>query len=508
MGEILMEPRLQVHEAKGGKSVFRLKADVVVVGSGAGGATAALKLSEKGLKVIVLEEGGYAQGADFTQRPLFMTPRLYRDAASQLTRDGGVTVLQGRTVGGSTTINMGDASRVEEAVLSHWEKVHGWEMDEAAFRPHEKWAWEKLEVQDIPDNLINRNNRMVLESAAALGWQAGVFQNFRKGCIGSGYCMAGCAYDAKRGVMLNLLPEAVRNGAQIWVGMRATRLMIENGRVRGVAGVSLHTPGYQEKGTFEIQANQVVLSLGAMHTGWLLAKSGHEHPALGKNLTLQPQVPFIARFKDVVHGYRGVPQSVYVSAFDAANAETGLGGYRMEPVFGQPETVASGLFAMGHDHADFLKHYNHLAMALLLVPDQPVGSVSYLKDRFYIHYVPTQEYLRRALSAVSNMSALYLHAGAEEVVLPLARGLKRSARAMTEDDLSKVELPRLISAHPQGTCQMGSNPEKHVVDLKGRVRGLHGVRVMDASLFPSSAAHHNTLPIIGLSSYLCGLDDE
>ena len=97
---------LKVHEASDvTESHLELQADVVVVGSGAGGAVAAYELARKGKKVIVLEAGPYVPSQDFTEKFTNSLETLYQDHGGQTNSSGDLLVLQGACVGGSTVVN-------------------------------------------------------------------------------------------------------------------------------------------------------------------------------------------------------------------------------------------------------------------------------------------------------------------------------------------------------------------------------------------------------------------
>jgi len=102
-----------------------LDADVAIVGSGAGGGTAAEILAKAGLKVVVLEEGPLKRSADFRMREAEAYPQLYQDSAARKTRDKAINILQGRCVGGGTTVNWTSSFRTPPATLDWWHREFG-----------------------------------------------------------------------------------------------------------------------------------------------------------------------------------------------------------------------------------------------------------------------------------------------------------------------------------------------------------------------------------------------
>ena len=201
----------------------------LVIGSGAGGAVVAHALATAGVETVVVEEGGFFLGRDMTQRDDEMLPALYRDAGQQLTRDGLINVLQGSCYGGSTVINAADCEPTPASVYDHWRLRHGLALDPGEIAESQARVFAMLGVRPIEAGQINRNNALPMQGARALGWRTGTFLHNREGCVGSGYCMIGCAYDAKKGAHLNYLPRAVEAGADVYTDVRIERIVPRSG---------------------------------------------------------------------------------------------------------------------------------------------------------------------------------------------------------------------------------------------------------------------------------------
>jgi choline dehydrogenase-like flavoprotein len=480
----------------------------VVVGSGAGGAVVAEALATAGVETVVLEEGGYFRAADFTQRDDEMLAALYRDRAQQTTTDGMINVLQGSCFGGSTVVNTADCVPTPPEVYAHWKRHFGLtQLDEASLAGSQARVLETLGVQPIRPDEVNRNNALVLAGAKRLGLAAGTFLHNRTGCLGSGYCLIGCAYDAKRGANLTYLPKAVAAGADVYTDVRAERIELRgDGRFR-VAGVVVERGPRIARLGFVVEADRVVLAAGAIGSPAILHASGLGRgiPELGRNLTLQPQMAVTAFFADAdVVPWRGIPQSAYCEAFDDNTPEHGLGGFRLEAISGGLAQVAPGLAGFGRDHKARMARARQMAFGLLLVPDRPSGIVTFRgcadrSVRARIDYRMTGEWKARLRRGLRSAAELYFAAGAREVgfgseVFPPLRG---------PDELDRVlELPvrtgvtRFVSAHVQGTCRMGPDPRKSVVDEEHRLHAVPGIHVVDASVMPTSASTHTKIPIM------------
>jgi len=490
---------------------LRRRARTLVVGSGAGGAVVAQILAAAGEEVVVLEEGGRFTARDFTQREDEMFPALYRGAGQQLSHDGTINVLQGSCYGGSTVINMADCVPTPPEVYAHWRRLLGiTALDERTLEPSLRRVWRMLGVNRIPRAQVNRNNAAVLRGADALGLSAGVFDHNRTGCIGSGYCLIGCAYDAKKGAHLNYLPAAVEAGADVYTEARVDRLE------RSDAGRWIARGDLVERGSrvarlpLRIEADRVVLAAGAVHSPAILARSGLGRglPQLGRNLSLQPQMGVVAQMDRAIELWRGIPQAAYCDAFDDHTPERGLGGFRLEGVHGGIAQAAGLIPGFGRAHKAAMAELPRTATALLLVPDRPSGELAWRWRRDGRGVVPTirywmrQEWKARLRRGLRHAAELYFAAGAKRVLFPneLFPALE------SPDDLPRLDrfpiashVTYFVSAHAQGTCRMAPDPRRGVVDEDHRVHGVPDLYVVDASVMPTTASTHTMIPIMTLA---------
>jgi choline dehydrogenase-like flavoprotein len=486
-----------------------LRTHTLVVGSGSGGGVAAYHLAEAGVDTIVVEEGGYYVAKDFNQREEDMYPRLYRSGGQQPTSDGMVNVMQGSCFGGGTVINVSDAFDIPQEVLAHWQQAYGTtEWTEKNLEASYARVHQNVNVKRINKSLVNRNNGLLLETAQKLGWSAEVMHSNRKGCVGSGACLLGCAYDARLGTNLTYLPWAVEKGAHVYTDVRCDRLERVSGS-RWRAHCTVVERGLRAaRLPLTIDCERVVLSASAIFSPAILLRSGLGNglPQLGKNLTLQPQLGIIGRFDkddEIVH-WRGAPQSVEVNEFADNSAEHGLRGFRLEGIGGVLGPTMIMTPGFGRDPKRFGKFMRNLSVTLLLVPDQPSGEVSYQwgedgRVAPKIEYVFSDEWKRRLKTGMHRAAELLFAAGAREVVF----AHQAFPPLSSPDELARIEeFPiapgwvTFISAHNQSTCRMGASPANSVVDQNLKVHGLENVYVMDGSVMPTSASTHTMIPIM------------
>jgi choline dehydrogenase-like flavoprotein len=475
----------------------RTTADVVVVGSGAGGAMVARTLARAGLVTVVLEEGRRFTVEEFRTRPAL-------ERFTALYRDGGATVALGRPpvalpigrgVGGTTLVNSGTCYRTPAAVLRSWRDDHGVALaDPAAFDPLLDEVETTLQVAAVPDAVMGENGRIALRGAATLGWSAHPLRRNAPGCGGCCQCAIGCPRNAKAGVHLSVLPDACAAGARIVTHARAERLLHGGGRVTGVRA---RRP---DGSVLEILADQVVVAAGATETPALLRRSGlGRHPALGRNLAVHPAVSAAGWFEEPVHATRGVLQS---AGIDELHAEDGI---LIEATSTPPGMGSMVLPGAGRALADQLARADHLATLGAMIADGPNGRV-HGATRPVIRYDLPAADARRLVRSIEAMGRVLFAAGATAVVtgIPGYQTVRDVAELQAATAAARPDLLHLAAFHPTGTARMGADADRHPVDAEGRLRGVHGVWVADASVLPTCPEVNPQVSIMALALAIAG----
>lgn len=481
-----------------------LECEYAVIGTGAGGSVAAHVLAKAGKDVLMIEAGPLATAEDFSQREDEMTRKLWVNQGAQTTVDGLVGVAQGSCVGGSTTINGGDLVPTAEAVFQFWRRhrdLEAW--DFGVWRASERRVLDALGANVIPPELRSEDAMALKRGAELLGWRAGVFLNNRVGCVGAGYCLIGCSYNAKRSALVTYVPQALAEGARL-----VHRAKVDAIRPLGQGeGFEISVNG--KRGP-TVRSRRVICAAGAIQTPILLDRSGLEGDSgmLGQKLSLQPQVPILGRFKHPISSYHGIPQIVYVDQFETASEEAGYGGFRLETASSGPASGAALLPGLGADHFREYISFSHYAGCLVLVPDRPAGRVTKgLGARAGIFYDLHSDVVERMKRGIVAAGRAYFEVGAEEILLPWEDGPHR-ARNLVELEMAVEQLKfesgriNLFSAHPQGTARAAHDPSNGVVNEWGEHHQIPGLYVMDASVFPTTASSHTMLPIMALADML------
>ena len=482
--------------------------EVCIVGSGCGGGTAARLLSEAGHDVVVLEEGGDFSGDRFTQRDAEMYDQLYMDRGGRATEDLSIAVLQGRVLGGGGVINACDVVPIPAAVKAHWGRRFGLTgFSEADIAPHEAAALADLGARLILPEQVNEANGLLKRGTEALGLRGEVMHHNRVGCDGLGTCFLGCPVHAKQNPRRVAIPAAVAAGARVLVRSRAVAIQGAGGETKRVWVRALDAKGYREETAFSVRASVVIVAANAIASAQLLLRSGIGNEHVGRNLMLQPQLPIVAHFEERVDPYLGIPQSYAVTEYEQEDhAEFGLWGFRIEGVMGTPGITSTMLPFSGMRGKEMMAQYAHSAASLLLVPDEPSGSVALLPDgRPVIRYEQRDNHKRRLRKAIREAARIYLTAGATRVMVPTTPALEITGAAdlaaIDDIDLRPATAP-LISAHQQGTVRFSPNEASGGADPDGQVYGTKGVYVFDSSGFPTSSSSHTMTPIITISRML------
>jgi choline dehydrogenase-like flavoprotein len=490
-----------------------LETDVVVVGSGAGGGVTAEILSQAGLKVVIVEEGPLASSSDFHMREREAYPQLYQESAARQTLDKSVTILQGRCVGGSTTVNWTSSMRTPPRTLAHWRSVHGLQsMDEAELAPWFKRMEERLAIAPW-DVAPNANNDLLRRGCEKLGIATAAIQRNVKGCANLGYCGMGCPTNAKQSMLVTTIPAALEKGATLVYRARVARLVTERDRVvaceaNGIAGNGIAPSPTRVR----IRARHFVLAAGAIGSPGILLRSAVPDPnlTLGKRTFLHPTVVSGAIMAQRVEGFFGAPQSIYSDHFLDTLPLDGPAGYKLESAPTHPVLVSITLPGFGEEHARWMSKFANIQVAIALIrdgfhPESQGGRVVLRADGTpVLDYVVSPYLWDAARRAYLTMAEIQFAAGAQSV-MPMhesahAYASWREARAAIEGLPMRALASRVVSANVMGGCAMGREPRSSVVDESGRHHQLANVSVHDGSVFPTSIAANPQLSIYALAA--------
>lgn len=474
-------------------------ADVVVVGSGAGGAVAADVLARAGLDVVVLEEGPPVNRSDVEgHRPAERLFQFYRDGGLTFTLGTPIMSLpMGCAVGGTTVVNSGTCFRTPESILASWAASGIAGIGPESMAPWFDSVEEFLGVQPVPEDVMGANGDTMRRGAEALGWSGGPIQRNIRGCHGHGVCAFVCPVDAKQAMHVSYLPRATQAGATIYSGVKVRSIRLESGRATGVVADVLDPRTRRKVGTLEVNARATVLSAGAIFTPALLARQhlGQSSGQLGRNLVIHPGAGTTARFEEPLRAWRGTMQGYYVN-------EKLSSGVLLEATFPPPGLGYSAASLPSGIKQDLFALYPHMSACGSIISDAGVGRVRPLgRNAVSIQYNLTSQDAAKVVEGIAMSAEIFFAAGATEVY-PMLPGLEvissaAEVRHVRQGRWRPADL-HLSAYHPMGSARMGGDPSNSVVNSFGRVWDVPDLYVFDASVLPSSCRVNPQITIMAL----------
>jgi choline dehydrogenase-like flavoprotein len=458
------------------------RVQVLVIGSGAGGATTALELVSSGLDVCILEEGSrwdltsYGQGSVEGMRHLYrrkgMTPIL-----------GSVPIgfVEGACLGGSTEINSGFWHRTPREVLLRWKAQFDLQhasVDDLA--DHFENAEKLLDVGQYPGP-IPKSTEVFARGIDAMGWAAQQVPRAAPGCESTNQCAAGCPKGAKRGMSRSLLPKVEAGGGRILADCGVQLLVTHRDRVTGALAELRRDDGTRE--LVRIDADHVFVCAGPTETPALLRRSGIKHH-VGDTLRIHPMLKVAAEFPERIDAQDNVLPLLQVKEFWP---EISLGG-----AFFTPGHLAMLLGDNWLETRPMLERYRNMASYYVAVRGSGRGSVrpSLLGDGApVLRYELSDEDVINLSKGLARLATLLLAAGAKRVV-PSVQGLPSiesevEAVRWLDERVAPADMS-LTTVHAFSSCPIGERRDRCAADSFGKVHGYDNLYINDASMLPDS----------------------
>lgn len=496
-----------------GKRV-QVEADLCVVGSGPGGAMAATIAAEAGLKVVMLESGGFVPPSTMTQREEEMIPQLLWANGGRTTADRGVHLHHGRAVGGSSVHNINLCKRVDPVILDHWRSTRG-----LTHLPPERWEELYTQIEDwlsvslVPKTRWNRHNQLLQRGVEQLGWSGAGLSHNRSGCVGSGFCEVGCAYDAKNNVSKVLIPRFIDAGGVVLSRCQAVVVTHAGGEVTGVEAVAVDPRSHTALTEVVVVARTVCVGGSALGTPALLLRSGVPDPGgeTGKHLRIHPALVAAGEFPEPVHAWRGIPQTFECTEhldFKRAHHGDDAPGTRtwIVPAFAHPVGTSTLLPGHGAAHRQLMERYDRIAVFTGMIHDRTAGTVTPKGDlELNVDYQSNPADRSELTFGLAACAELLFAAGATRVFIPTDPVWELKPSDSLADVRSLDLWPGrmdVTAVHPMGSVPMGDDPAVAAVDSQGRHHHLAGLWVSDGSLFPTSIGGPPQLSIYALGLHV------
>ncbi|WP_342619314.1 GMC family oxidoreductase [Rhodoferax sp. GW822-FHT02A01] len=487
-------------------STLKLQADAVVVGSGAGGAITAYELAKSGKKVIVLEAGPYVPSEKFTEMLAISMGTMYADAGGQSNTTGDISILQGACVGGSTVVNAALCFRTPDYYLHRWGKEHGLtNLKPETMRPYFEKVEQHLGIKAVGPNETSAGAELIGKGLKKMKLPLGRARRNVKECVQSGFCFAGCASDRKQSMLVTYLPWAVAYGATIYSDTRAVEVLAESGRATGIRAEVMDPATGKVKAQLQVDAPIVVLAAGPVQTPILLQRSGLANSSgqVGKNFACHPTLSVTAVFDKEVNDFHGATHSLYMDR----NTLPEEGGYLLLNAVQDPVEASFQVEpGTGKPYVAYMSKYKNTIRLISLIHDKNNGEVVWENGVKKINYDVDDEDFESMKKGLATTCKVLFASGANKVYIPSSQHLE--INRMEDVDAAVASLKneraryRYTSFHPQGTCRMGADPKKSVVNPYGETHDIKSLYIADASLLPTSIGYNPSETVYALAHYI------
>lgn len=452
------------------------RTQVLVIGSGAGGAVTAATLAARGYEVVTIEEGPHAD----TSRTATNSP----EAIARLYRNGGLTPIlgrqpiayvEGRCVGGSTEINSAFWHRLPADSYRRWrEDAMVADLTPEIMEPYFERLEQALSVSYLQAANLPLSSALFRQGIERMGWPFTEVPRCQKHNHGGSPFAPG----NKESMQRTFIPQALAAGARLVPDCKAVRILHQHGRASGVV-VKHGDAGRRTR----IDADVVFVCAGAVQTAALLRRSGIRHN-VGNNLRLHPMIKAAAVFDAPVGAHAEVLPIYQVRE---AWPNITLGGSVFTP----------GFFAMLlADHwatrHQAMRDWDRAALYYAATRGMSRGTIRVLPgsdDGVVVRYRLAEADRYNLSAGLAHLGEILFAAGAR-AVYPSLRShpvfkSPHQCRALLHEPAPAGAMS-LSTVHAFSSCPMGENPDLCATDSFGRVNGFGNLYVNDASLLPDS----------------------
>jgi choline dehydrogenase-like flavoprotein len=505
--------RSQIINADGLESTFGstddLEVEVIVVGTGAGGAVVAKELAARGYAVLMVEEGSYYDRKDFTTMDRLEVGRKMYRGGGLLTTVGNTTipVVVGKSVGGTTTLNSGTCFRTPDKVLNAWHTEHGLrDFSPEHMAPFFESVEDVLQVEEASWEYLGGVAEVVRDGCEALGYSHKPLKRNAPDCDGQGVCCFGCPTDAKRSTNVSYVPLALQHSALCLTEAKVTRIIVEDGRATGVEA-TCEVDGGASTRTIRIRAPYTVICAGSVYSPLLLLENDlcNRWDQVGRHLSIHPASGMNAVFERPIEGWRGIPQGYSIDEFTDE-------GILFEGAFVPMEMATLSMRLIGREFMEAMEAFNRMAIFGYMINDTSRGRVHRgPQGRPVLTYHMNNTDMHAIQRAATILAEVFFAADAHVLYTPIT-GHEILRDRLDVQRLSEAKLHawdvEMSAYHPLGTCRMGVDPRTSVVDSFHETHEISNLFIVDGSSVPSSLGVNPQITIMALATRFASLFDE
>jgi choline dehydrogenase-like flavoprotein len=460
-----------------------LETEVLVIGSGAGGAVTAAKLAHAGRDVTIVEEGPWVDPDAIEPFSLEEMTAKYRHRPSVALGTPAIAYAEGRCVGGSTEINSALYHRLPPDLAVQW--AARYQIDEFSPETLDRYGDEierEMSVSKLP-GAPPPSSAVLERGATKLGWRAVEFDRM--------FAYDGTGRATKQTMARTFIPRAIDRGVRLIADCRVERLIRRGTRVTG-AQCSRQDPDGRTH-ALVVHADHVFVSGGAIQTPALLQRSGIRR-GIGGGLKLHPTIKIAARFpQSIDHG--DVPMH-RVTEF-APNLTIGGSITRRSH-------AAIALAETGVQPGDALDNWEQLGVYYSAIRSDVVGSVIAVPGLRapLVTYRLTEGDMSRLARGLIHLGEVLLAAGATALYPSVTGGpvVRRPDELVAWWDAVTRRRANLMTVHMTSTVRIGEDRAATGADSFGQVWGYENLRVNDASLLPDAPGVNPQAAIMAISA--------
>lgn len=474
-----------------------IEADVLVIGSRAGGGASMEYLTSQGLSVVGIEAGGYHPLKYMNQNLTDMIEYLAWGQANSGAQDGSLRIVHGKGIGGSTTMHMLTMTSIPEKILLDWQGRLGLQtMGPEAINPIVSEIRNVMNIRTIDRSAVNKNAEKWIEGCDALGAYWTLNDRNAGQCVQSGRCHTGCPFGGKVSTDVSFIPRALNQGLRLYTNTRVTEVQSTNGVATGVK-CQVHDPmDDRVLGEVAFRGKAIILACGALLSPALLLASGMQSPSgqVGGRLCVQPGVNIIGEFDEEIYPWRGITNPIHIDEW----VDHPEGGFFIEPGMLDPSIIGDFIPHIGEQHLDIMDRYRFMTAGQILYRDDGSRNRVVLTDgKPDVVFDLSSRDLDRIRFAIRKSSEILLAGGAKAVYVGQRHPMVfRQGKDLDFGDLSKITQADFHweSVHVHGSCPMSNDPASGVVDQVAECHHVKRLFIGDASIFPTAIGTNTTIP--------------
>lgn len=472
--------------------------DVVVVGSGPGGALVAHQLAESGKSVVVLEAGPKVRHGE-TRRDAGQVLSRYFFYGGMRSTSGNTVMpsMQPRNLGGGSVWNSAICMRVPDFALQRWRDEHGLDFTAGELDRHFDAVEQFMGVRPVADDVLGPRNELFAEACRQVGITPTRILRNENGCKGSAECFTLCPNDAKLSMDRRGIPELLAHDGTVYTSVAVHEVLMNGNKAYGVRGYVVDPITKKRSYRVEVRARVTVLAAGCLATPEILQRSKAGNKNVGQNLRFHPGSMVMGQFDHEIEPWSGATQGYHCLDFLPQ-------GIKLEALWATSSLMASRFPGFGRPLQGLLKNYRKMCSWDCWVSGE--DSVGYVKHRpgrraDVVYNVGAGDCQRMAES-LAKLSEMFFAVGASSVMtgvpaLPAPFSDPSIIEMLRNRTYRPQDLP-LASNHIFGTTAMGSDRSRHAVALSGQLYDAERLYVCDTGLLPATPAANPMLPTMAL----------